>query len=244
MGSIFKNYKIILLSKESGIINWSKVDKTEFDGVLIKCGSRSTDTDEYFEKNVKACINYKIPFGIFFTSNANTVEQFEEVADYINNLISPYKNKLSLPVYYSLNNSQKIDIDIVNDFIEQLEGNGYKIGVYIKKEYYSYIKNRLNNNISIWIENNESNNENQNEKYDMIKSKKNLKISGIEQNLNFNFCFLDLSEEIKMKNNINDKTIEELTRETLEGKYDNNGDREKKLGGLFKDVQDRINDLV
>ena len=240
-----EKYIIIVLSKENGLINWSNVDKSEFDGVLIKCGYRLSNTlynEDYFEKNIKACINYKIPFGIFFISNAQTIEQSENDAEYINDLISKYKNKLSLPIYYSLifNNFY---INMLNTFIEKLESSGYEIGICTNQKCYNnYIKNEFDDN-SIWIEDYDLNKENENEKFDMVKSKENLKISGIDKYVIMNYCYRNLAEKVKIKNSIKNKTIDELARETFKGKFSNNGERKKILGSLYDSVQKRVNEF-
>ena len=96
--------KLIDVSVHQGQIDWGEVKK-HIDGAIIRCGYGQdivSQDDKRFIQNVEACIKYNIPFGIYLYSYAKTVEAAKSEAAHVLRLLKPYKNELSYPVYYDL----------------------------------------------------------------------------------------------------------------------------------------------
>ena len=157
-----EEYKIIDVSYHQGNINWTKVKEAGIEGAIIRSGistNKKKNDDEYFLKNVKGCIDNDIPFGISLYSYAETKEQVESEARHVIRLAEPYKNGLSLPIFYELEYENKelnvslgkYAVENGKKFIEILENNGYKVGIYSSQEWINnYIKDKFND-YPLWI---------------------------------------------------------------------------------------------
>ena len=75
--------KIVDISEFNSVTDWNKL-KASCDGVILRAGFRGYGSgnivfDEKFKKSFEAVKNYKIPFSIYFTTQAiNEVEAKEE----------------------------------------------------------------------------------------------------------------------------------------------------------------------
>lgn len=157
-----EEYKIIDVSYHQGNINWTRVKEAGIEGAIIRSGistNKKKNDDEYFLKNVKGCIDNDIPFGISLYSYAETKEQVESEARHVIRLAEPYKNGLSLPIFYELEYENKelnvslgkYAVENGKKFIEILENNGYKVGIYSSQEWINnYIKDKFND-YPLWI---------------------------------------------------------------------------------------------
>ena len=66
----------------------------------------------------------------------------ENEAKHVIRLVNPYKDKLSLPIYYDLEHENKTTgvclgkyaVDNGKKFIEILENNGYEVGIYTSQD--------------------------------------------------------------------------------------------------------------
>ena len=157
-----EEYKIIDVSYHQGNINWTRVKEAGIEGAIIRSGistNKKKNDDEYFLKNVKGCIDNDIPFGISLYSYAEKIEQVESEARHVIRLAEPYKNGLSLPIFYELEYENKelnvslgkYAVENGKKFIEILENNGYKVGIYSSQEWINnYIKDKFND-YPLWI---------------------------------------------------------------------------------------------
>lgn len=53
-----------------------------------------------------------------------------------------------------------------------------------------------------------------------------------------------ISDKLNVSNSKNEKSIEELAREVIEGKYGNGEDRKRALGSRYREVQNRVNEIL
>ena len=88
---------IIDVSKYQGLITWSKVTAST---VIIRVGYRSGYTgkitlDTMFERNISEARKYGKKVGIYFWSQALTIEEAQEEA----NFCCDHAGKLDLPIY-------------------------------------------------------------------------------------------------------------------------------------------------
>ncbi len=160
------------VSYHNGDIDWKTVSKNN-DFAIIRAGYRGYTEgkiveDTYFKNNIKGAEKADIPIGIYFYSQATTVEEAKEEANYVLSLI---KGKdVSLPVFidyeYAFNKDGMHDgrlfnanltpteaTDIINAFCEKINKGGHYAGLYASSYILSNnIKaSKLNKNIYIWV---------------------------------------------------------------------------------------------
>ena len=160
------------VSKHNGDIDWKQVaDAVDF--AIIRVGYRGYGTgeigeDENYAENLKGANKAKIPVGVYFYSQATTVEEAIEEAQLAIDLIKPYKIKL--PVFidfeYPLDSDKKrtgrlaeADLsgkeaaEIINAFCRRVKTAGYYAGVYASSSILNFeIKTSdLDKDIYIWV---------------------------------------------------------------------------------------------
>lgn len=89
------------LSKYNRVTDWKKVSE-QVEGVILRVGYRGYGSgkivlDPMFETYAKACYNYGIPLGLYFMSQAITIPEAIEEADFSLNYAEKYK--VSLPIF-------------------------------------------------------------------------------------------------------------------------------------------------
>ena len=160
------------VSQHNGEIEWDKVaDSTDFAIIRVAYrgyGNGDISADSRYEANLKYAKKNKVPMGVYFYSQATTVQEAEEEAEYTLDLIKGYD--IDLPVFidyeypvdengnrtgrlFSASLSGKETADIINAFCGKITAAGYKAGVYASSSVYSFdIKvSALNKDIFIWV---------------------------------------------------------------------------------------------
>lgn len=202
--------KLIDVSVHQGKINWKEV-KNHINGAIIRCGYGSDyleQDDARFEENVEACIENDIPFGVYLYSYAKTIAQAKSEAAHVIRLISPYKDKISYPVYYDLEEAgtEKGAVERALIFGEIIEAEGYWCGIYANQYWWkNYLKNDLDR-YTKWVA------KYSNEKpsgisgtYDIWQYSSKGRVPGIKNNVDMNICYRDFPAEIK-------KNVTEVTK--------------------------------
>ena len=136
--------KGIDVSKWQGNIDWKKVSKTDVDFAIIRCGfgdNITSQDDECWERNVRGCIKYNIPFSTYLYSYALNKAQAKSEADHVIRLLEG-KN-ISFPVYYDMEDKtqqvlgkKKIG-NIANVFLNEVRSKGYVTGVYANLNWWN-----------------------------------------------------------------------------------------------------------
>lgn len=90
------SHKGIDVSRYQGEIDWEKVAQDEVEYAFIRLGIRgytegAIQEDEQFEKNIRGARNNDIAVGVYFFTQATSVEEAEEEAQYVLDKIAPYK---------------------------------------------------------------------------------------------------------------------------------------------------------
>lgn len=88
--------KGIDVSKYQGRIDWAKVASDDVDYAFIRLGIRgytegAIQEDETFEANIKGARKNDIDVGVYFFTQAVSVEEAEEEAQYVLDMIEPYR---------------------------------------------------------------------------------------------------------------------------------------------------------
>ena len=122
------------VSQWQGTINWAEARKyVEF--AIIRASHSTTTLDSEWERNVTACIRYKIPYGVYVYAKATTTE--EAVAEARLVLQRLNGRVPDLPIYYDVeDNDSNLKLtnaqlyEVVSAFCTTIENAGLKAGVY------------------------------------------------------------------------------------------------------------------
>lgn len=147
-------------------VNWSKVKAQGIDFAVIRAGYGWEDyphqNDKQFVANVKGCVENDIPFGLYFYSYAETSSDALKEANYllkeINEYIPSYKNKITIPIAYDLEEEWMYTMpssaltDIALTFCNKLQSAGYDAMVYGNSATFNNmnLSKLQSNNIGLW----------------------------------------------------------------------------------------------
>ena len=235
--------KLIDVSVHQGQIDWSKV-KNHIDGAIIRCGYGSdyaNQDDKRFVQNVEACIKHGIPFGVYLYSYAKTISAAKSEAAHVLRLLEPYKNNLSYPVYYDLEEAgtENGAVERAIVFGEIIESKGYWCGIYANQYWWqTYLKNGLDRYTKWVAKYSNSKPSGISGTYDIWQYSSKGSVPGIEGNVDMNICYRDFPAEIK-KTVVEEKVEQNEEIETdssmiIIHAYSKEKDGERKLSENFK----------
>lgn len=140
-------------------------------------------------------------------------------------------------------------MNIINGFCETIETAGFWAGVYANKNWYdNYLdKEEIKKRYTTWIAHYTKGRNKYENEYDMWQNSSSGKIDGISGNVDTNYLYRDLINDIKNSNSINTKSIEELANEVIDGIWGNGEERKQKLtdsGYNYKEVQAKVNEIL
>lgn len=139
------------LSYHQENVNWDELKESGIEFVMLRCGYRGYSEgglvrDEKFDEYAKACNERDIPLGVYFFTQAVSVEEAEREADFTLELIKDYK--ISYPVaidteYVSdtqaRTNVEEIDEDLRSRmciaFCERIKEAGYYPMIYASENW-------------------------------------------------------------------------------------------------------------
>ncbi|MBQ9674140.1 MAG: glycoside hydrolase family 25 protein [Ruminococcus sp.] len=161
------------VSYVQGDIDWQAVKAAGVDFAIIRCGGRGYGekgilyTDEKFKQNIEGATDAGLDVGVYFYSQAVSVEEAEEEAQYTLELISDYK--LKYPVvfdweHYELDDARTDNVDrdtltqIALKYCDVVQKSGYTPVVYANRSllYFEYDLAKLINT-EIWLASYEDN---------------------------------------------------------------------------------------
>lgn len=194
--------KLIDVSVHQGKIDWPKVKK-HIDGAIIRCGYGSDfekQDDKRFKENVEACIENDIPFGVYLYSYAKTKDQAKSEAAHVIRLLNPYKDKLSYPVYYDLEEAgtENGAVERALVFGEIIEAEGYWCGIYANQHWWrNYLKNGLDRYTKWVAKYSKEKPSGISGTYDIWQYSSEGSVPGIEGDVDMNICYRDFPAAIK-----------------------------------------------
>lgn len=123
-------------------IDWNKVKASGIKFAIIRCGYGNGGVDSYFERNVKECERVGIPWGAYYFSYAESVEEAKKELD---NCLKLLKGKNpSYPVYYDLEDeattgsqSNSTILKMAKVFVDGIEKAGYWAGIYANTNWFN-----------------------------------------------------------------------------------------------------------
>ena len=247
--------KVIDVSKHNGAIDFAQV-KNAVDGVIIRCGYGSnidSQDDKNWRKNVEGCIANGIPFGVYLYSYAKTNEMAISEAAHVLRLVDPYKDKLSFPVYYDLeeDGTQEGAVERARAFAKVMTDAGYTVGIYANENWWNNYLVGLNE-FTKWVAKYGANNGVPNtkpnvENTDIWQYTSRGSVAGINGNVDMNICYKDFTvvqTAPSESSPISGKSIDTLAQETINGVYGDGDARKNALGSLYDAVQARVNELL
>lgn len=153
---------VIDVSIHNGVIDWAKVKDSGVDGAIIRCGygrDLVKQDDARFKANIEGALAQGLRVGVYIYSYAKSEDSARSEANHVLRLIAPYKDKLTLPVYYDLEepgteSGAKERAIIFGDIIEKA---GLWCGIYASLSWWTtYLKglDRFTKWVASWGVNN------------------------------------------------------------------------------------------
>jgi GH25 family lysozyme M1 (1,4-beta-N-acetylmuramidase) len=241
------------VSSHNGNIDWGKV-KSQIDFAIIRLGygdNIERQDDSYFIKNVNGCINNNIPFGVYIYSyalNLSGNESIQSEVDHTKKMLSKISKK-PFCVYIDMEDDSTIKLgktmltNFALEFCKQIKNAGYRAGVYANENWfrnYLQVSTIASYGYSIWCAKYSTNKPNITSNYDIWQCSSTGRINGINGNVDINYMY----NNIIGSQPTNEKTIDELAKEVIAGKYGNGETRKKALGDKYNQVQERVNQLL
>ena len=133
------------VSTHQGYIDWDKV-KGKVDFAIIRAGYGNNHVDTQLANNIKGCEKNGIPFGFYWFSYAETIEEARKEAKYLLKAIEGHTPLYPLFFdfeYDSMNYAKRQGTIITKEYLrqmaiafcEELENAGYYAGIYANKDY-------------------------------------------------------------------------------------------------------------
>lgn len=251
--------KGIDVSSHQGEINWGKV-KSQIDFAIIRLGygdNIERQDDTYFVKNVNGCINNNIPFGVYIYSYATNLggnASIQSEIDHTKRQLSKISKK-PFCVYIDMEDDSTIKLgktmltNFALEFCKQITNAGYKAGVYANQNWfqnYLQVSTIASYGYSIWCAKYSTNKPNISANYDIWQYSSTGRINGINGNCDMNYMLKDIRNVAPKPAPIK-KSVEEIAREVINGKWGNGADRKKRLtqaGYNYQEIQNRVNQIL
>ena len=237
--------KLIDVSNHQGDIDWKTV-KNHIDGVIIRCGYGRdiiSQDDKRFIQNVESCLKYDIPFGVYLYSYATTNEGAMNEAEHVLRLLQPYKDKISYPVYYDLEEAgtEQGAVERAFIFANIIESEGYWCGIYANQYWWrTYLKDGLDRYTKWVAKYSDEKPSGISGTYDIWQYSSKGSVPGIEGNVDMNICYRDFPAAIKKTASKMEEKVEQNEEIEIDSDdiiihaYSKEKDGNKKLSENFK----------
>lgn len=148
------------VSEFQNSINWKAVKESGVEFAIIRAGfgQSKAQKDKMFESHINGALAQGIKVGAYWFGYAYTVDGAKREAEVCAEVLKPWKEKLSLPVFYDweydsvryakqhgVNPSAKLVTDMTLAFMGRLKELGFDAGYYTNSDFFSrlYDYNRL-----------------------------------------------------------------------------------------------------
>ena len=151
-----------------GVLNWAEVANAGYKFAMVKVAGRSIGDDgslyidKYYEENIKGALSNGLQVGVYFFSQAMSVDEAIEEANYICDLIAGYN--ISYPVVFDwettsgyrtqdLRSNSELRTAMSVAFCDTVKNRGYDPMIYINKyDYLNYVDTeKLSSSYDIWL---------------------------------------------------------------------------------------------
>ena len=189
------------LSQHNILTDWNKVAKN-VDFVILRAGygKEFSQIDKKFEEYYAECKKRKIPVGCYWYSYAKTKAEAEKEAEVF---LKTIKGKqFEMPVYYDVEEynifklGKKAVSEIITAFCEKVENAGYFTGFYSNPNFlHNVVNNTVKSKFTLWLAHWDINTPYC--KYGIWQKSAKGKISGINGDVDLDFCTTDFTTKIK-----------------------------------------------
>lgn len=206
--------KGIDVSKHNGNINWNKVKSSGVQFAIIRGGYGNSTVDPKFKENIEGAIAAGLDIGVYWFSYAINTTKAKEEAHKCLEVLKPYKNKISYPVFFdfeydSVNYAMKqgvaisktLSSNMAKVFLQEIKAAGYIPGLYTNLDFSNnYFTSEVLNAYDVWIAQYNSKCS-YSGKYTMWQYSEKGSVSGISGNVDLNYCY---KEYATTKSNVDD----------------------------------------
>ena len=241
------------------------------------CLSYPNQIDWQWEANYKNCKSVGMPVGAYYYSYATTVDAAKREAQSCLSLLKGkqfeypiYYDVEEMSIFRTGRTNE-----IIKAFADVLEQAGYYVGIYIyRSAAQSYLNETTKNKYSMAIA--EYNTQcYYTGKYDIWQNSSTTRVNGINGNVDHDYCYVDFPAKIKAggfngytksaqpnptpkptptpapkpaaKPTPSKKSVDEIAKEVIAGKWSAGDDRRKKLtaaGYDYQIIQNRVNQML
>lgn len=195
------------ISDDEDYVDFNKLKKDGCDFVMLRVGARGYQSgqisiDNYFSQNIKRATDAGLDVGVYFLSQAVSVEEAVEEANYVIVQVGEYK--LTYPVAFMMKNKatdvSRIDsltktkrTDIATAFLNTVKNAGFKPMLYGDKYWLikNYDMSKLVGDFDIWYSEIGADLPDYPYKYTIWEYDENSLIDGISDTVKFNISFTD-----------------------------------------------------
>ena len=269
--------KGIDVSSWQGNIDFAKVKASGIDFVIIRAGyGRETrQNDNCFELNYRNAKAAGLDVGAYWYSYAESVEDAVKEAKACMEVIKG--KKFEYPIYFDLEEQSQFAKgrnfcdSIIKAFCGELEKNGYLAGLYCSTYYLNnYISNSVAGKYALWVAQYNYRCTYTANKYGIWQYSSEGRINGISGNVDMDYCYTDYPAIVKnggyngykkaakkttttekkttsTATTVKKKTVDELAKEVIAGKWAAGDERKQKLtaaGYDYNAVQKRVNEIM
>lgn len=141
------SFNAVDVSEWNGDIDWNEAYDDGVRYAFIRAGfgqDIESQDDKYFHINMENALAAGIKIAVYFYAYATDYDSAVGEAKHCIRLIEPYRDKISLPVFYDVEEEKCIPnmTDVVMGFINTMNYYGYNCGCYTSGSWYSaYFRN-------------------------------------------------------------------------------------------------------
>ena len=129
------------ISSWNNEIDWDALKEQNIEFVMIRVGYGESDTDKRFVENIEGAIANDMPFGVYYYSYAKDTAKAGREAAYCLKQLEPYKEYLTLPVAYDLEEYDDLSgaqlVAIAETFCTAVQDAGLNAMVYANGNFFS-----------------------------------------------------------------------------------------------------------
>ena len=240
--------KGIDVSKWQGVIDFNAVKKSGIEFVIIRAGfgKEKSQKDPYFDVNYEAANKVGLKVGAYWYSYAETIEEAKKEASAC--LFVLDGKHMDLPVYFDVEERRQFDkgrnfVDsIITVFCTIIGDAGYIPGIYTSTSpLQSFVSESVRSKYTVWVAQYNTRCTYDGE-YGIWQYSSKGSVPGIKGNVDMNICYKDFEVPLEEK-----KTVDELAREVIAGKWGNGADRKRRLAAAgydYKKVQGKVNEML
>ena len=255
--------KGIDVSSWQGDIDFEKVKQCGIDFVILRAGYGRdvSQKDSFFEQNYRKAKAAGLDAGAYWYSYADSPEDAVREAKACMEVIKG--KKFEYPIYLDLEEQSQFDRgmafcdSVILNFCGELEKNRYMPGLYCSTYYLeNYVSHSVAGKYALWVAQYYNKCTYTANKYGIWQYSSDGNVNGISGNVDMDYCYTDYPAAVKKggyngykkSDPVHDKkSVEQLAREVIEGKW-STGDERKKLlteaGYDYYAVQKRVNEIM